>query len=87
MIRMNTNDALGLIAGALTSVSFLPQVIKTWRSRSASDLSLSMFGIFSLGVTLWLFYGLRVNSVPIIAANALTLALCLVILYFKLKFK
>jgi MtN3 and saliva related transmembrane protein len=84
---MSTNDILGLIAGALTSISFLPQVIKTWRSGSARDLSLSMFGIFSLGVTLWLIYGLKVNSIPIIAANALTLALCLVILYFKLKFK
>jgi MtN3 and saliva related transmembrane protein len=84
---MGTNDILGLIAGALTSISFLPQVIKTWRSGSARDLSLSMFGIFSLGVTLWLIYGLKVNSIPIIAANALTLALCLVILYFKLKFK
>lgn len=84
---MSTNDILGLIAGALTSISFLPQVIKTWRSGSARDLSLSMFGIFSLGVTLWLIYGLKVNSIPIIAANALTLALCLVILYFKVKFK
>lgn len=84
---MRTNDTLGLIAGALTSISFLPQVIKTWRSGSARDLSLSMFGIFSLGVTLWLIYGLKVNSIPIIAANALTLALCLVILYFKVKFK
>lgn len=84
---MSTNDTLGLIAGALTSISFLPQVIKTWRSGSARDLSLSMFGIFSLGVTLWLIYGVKVNSIPIIAANALTLALCLVILYFKVKFK
>lgn len=84
---MSTNDTLGLIAGALTSISFLPKVIKTWRSGSARDLSLSMFGIFSLGVTLWLIYGLKVNSIPIIAANALTLALCLVILYFKVKFK
>ena len=84
---MSTNDTLGLIAGALTSISFLPQVIKTWRSGSARDLSLSMFGIFSLGVTLWLIYGLKVNSIPIIAANALTLALCLVIPYFKVKFK
>lgn len=84
---MNANDTLGLIAGALTSVSFLPQVIKTWRSKSARDLSLGMFGIFSAGVSLWLVYGILVNSIPVIAANALTLVLCLVILYFKLKFK
>ena len=84
---MNSNDTLGLIAGALTSISFLPQVIKTWRSKSAKDLSLGMFGIFSTGVTLWLIYGFQVNSIPIIAANALTLFLCSIILYFKLKFK
>lgn len=84
---MNANDTLGLIAGALTSISFLPQVIKTWRSKSARDLSLGMFGIFSAGVSLWLVYGILVNSIPVIAANALTLVLCLVILYFKLKFK
>lgn len=84
---MQLNDILGLTAGALTSISFLPQVIKTWQSKSARDLSLAMFGIFSTGVTLWLIYGLQVSSLPIIAANSLTLLLCLVILYFKLKFK
>ncbi len=55
---MNSNDTLGLIAGGLTTISFLPQVIKTWRSRSAKDLSFRMFGIFSVGVLLWLIYGL-----------------------------
>ncbi|MBK9732508.1 MAG: SemiSWEET transporter [Chitinophagaceae bacterium] len=72
---MSSNDTLGLIAGALTSISFLPQVIKTWRTKSAKDLSLVMFGIFSAGATLWLIYGLQVNSLPIISANLLTLFL------------
>lgn len=84
---MTSNDTLGLLAGALTSISFLPQVIKTWQSKSAKDLSLRMFGIFSAGVILWLIYGFKVDSIPIISANALTLFLCLIILYFKLKFK
>lgn len=84
---MDSTDTLGLVAGALTSISFLPQVIKTWKSKSAKDLSLRMFGIFSAGVTLWLIYGIQVTSIPIIAANTLTLFLCLIILYFKLKFK
>jgi MtN3 and saliva related transmembrane protein len=56
---MNSNDALGLIAGVLTTISFLPQVIKTWRSRSAKDLSLGMFGMFSAGIFLWLYLWLE----------------------------
>ena len=84
---MTADDTLGLIAGALTSISFLPQVIKTWRSKSATDLSLSMFGIFSAGITIWLSYGIRVDNLPVIAANTITLILCLVILYFKIKFR
>jgi MtN3 and saliva related transmembrane protein len=84
---MNSNDILGLIAGGLTTISFLPQVIKTWKSRSAKDLSLGMFAIFSVGVLLWFIYGIYTNNIPVIAANALTLVLCSTILYFKLRFK
>ena len=84
---MNSADYLGLAAGALTTISFLPQVIKTWKSKSAKDLSFGMFGIFSLGVLLWLIYGITLNSFPIISANACTLVLCLTIVYFKLKFR
>jgi len=84
---MNSADYLGLAAGALTTISFLPQVIKTWKSKSAKDLSFGMFGIFSLGVLLWLIYGITLNSFPIISANAFTLVLCLTIVYFKMKFR
>jgi len=78
---------LGLVAGACTTIAFLPQVIKTWKSRSAKDLSLSMFSIFCLGVTLWLVYGIMVQDVPVIAANLLTLMLASTLLFFKLRFK
>lgn len=78
---------LGLAAGACTTIAFLPQVIKTWKSRSAKDLSLSMFSIFCLGVTLWLVYGFMVDDVPVIAANLLTLMLASTLLFFKLRFK
>ena len=78
---------LGLVAGACTTIAFLPQVIKTWKSRSAKDLSLSMFSIFCLGVTLWLVYGFMVDDVPVIAANLLTLMLASTLLFFKLRFK
>lgn len=78
---------IGLVAGALTTVAFLPQVIKTWKSGSAKDLSLGMFAFFCLGVLLWLVYGIMTRDIPVIAANFATLLLASTILYFKLRFK
>ena len=84
---MESADTLGLIAGALTTVAFIPQVIKIWRTKHATDISLGMFAIFSCGVLLWLFYGIEIDAVPVIVANAITLGLSLTILFFKIKFK
>lgn len=84
---MNSIQLLGLLAGSLTTAAFLPQVVKTWKSRSAKDLSLGMFSIFCLGVSMWLVYGFAVNDIPVIAANLLTLLLASTLLFFKLKFK
>jgi MtN3 and saliva related transmembrane protein len=84
---MNGIQVLGLLAGSLTTAAFLPQVIKTWKSRSAKDLSLGMFSLFCLGVAMWLAYGLVVNDIPVIAANLLTLLLASTLLFFKLRFK
>ena len=84
---METTETLGLLAGALTTASFVPQVIKTWRTRSTHDISLWMFTLFNIGLALWLLYGVRIGSVPIIVANSVTLALALTILYFKLRYK
>jgi MtN3 and saliva related transmembrane protein len=78
---------LGLAAGALTTTAFLPQVIKTWKTRSAKDLSLGMFSLFCTGVLLWLIYGIVVRDIPVIAANLLTLMLASTLLFFKLRFK
>jgi len=80
-------NVIGLAAGSLTTVAFLPQVIKTWKSGSAKDLSLGMFSFFCLGVLLWLIYGLLTNDIPVIAANLATLILASTILFFKLRFK
>ncbi len=80
-------EIIGLVGGGLTTISFLPQVIKTWKSKSAKDLSLVMFSLFCLGIVLWLIYGLLINSLPVILSNALTLILSSTILFFKLKFK
>lgn len=84
---MDSIQLLGLAAGSLTTAAFLPQVIKTWKSRSAKDLSLGMFSLFCLGVALWLTYGLIVRDIPVIAANLLTLMLASTLLFFKLRFK
>jgi MtN3 and saliva related transmembrane protein len=83
---MPETELLGLIAGTLTTLAFLPQVIKTFKSRSAKDISLGMFLLFSAGVALWLVYGIRLGAVPIIAANAVTLILSLAILAMKFWF-
>ncbi len=77
-------DAVGALAGLLTTVAFLPQVIKTWKSRSAADLSLGMFAILCAGVALWLLYGLLLGAWPVILANAATLLLAGAILAMKL---
>jgi MtN3 and saliva related transmembrane protein len=77
---------LGLLAGTLTTISFVPQLLKTWRSRSAKDISASMFITFCIGVLLWLIYGICIQAVPIIIANAVTLTLASIILFFKVRF-
>ncbi|MEB3163428.1 MAG: SemiSWEET transporter [Prochlorothrix sp.] len=77
---------LGLAAGACTTIAFVPQLLKTWRSRSARDVSLGMFLIFCLGVVLWLWYGLLTRDFPVIVANAVTLVLAGTILAFKLRY-
>lgn len=84
---MSGIEIMGIIAGGLTTTSLVPQVIKTYKSRSAADLSLKMFSLFSLGVLLWLIYGIINKDLPIILANVFTLGLALTLLFFKFRFK
>ena len=77
---------LGLLAGGLTTVSFVPQVRKIWKTRSAEDVSLLMFVAFCVGVTLWLVYGFVKGEVAIIVTNAATLVFCAAIVWMKLKY-
>ena len=79
-------DALGYLAGALTTIAFVPQVVRIVRTRSAHDISWGMFVILSAGVAMWLGYGVIVSSLPLIAANAVTLVLVLAILVLKLRY-
>ena len=78
--------AIGCAAAALTTLAFLPQAVKSWRSRSTSDVSLGMILILVIGIVLWLAYGLLRADLPIIAANAVTLVLAGSILVSKLRF-
>ncbi|WKZ58734.1 MAG: SemiSWEET transporter [Cyclobacteriaceae bacterium] len=84
---MNTIQLLGLLAGSCTTAAFIPQVVKTWKSRSAKDLSLGMFSIFCAGVVLWLIYGLLIMDIPVIIANMVTLVLASFLLFLKLRWK
>ena len=79
-------SAVGLTAGFLTTAAFVPQVAKTWRSRSAGDVSLKMFLMFVIGVALWLAYGVIRQDIAMILANAVTLILAGAILYFKVRY-
>ncbi|WP_142847547.1 SemiSWEET transporter [Telmatospirillum sp. J64-1] len=78
-------ESIGALAGILTTLAFLPQVIKAWRTRQTRDISLTMFVTFCLGVALWLVYGLMLNAWPLIAANGITLVLAGTILALKLR--
>jgi MtN3 and saliva related transmembrane protein len=77
-------DLLGFLAATLTTAAFVPQVVKTWRTRSAGDLSLGMLSVFSTGIVLWLAYGLSVGAAPIVVGNIVTLVLTLILIGLKL---
>lgn len=79
-------NTIGMAAAICTTAAFVPQLIRVWRLRSARDISLIMFLVFSLGVFLWLLYGFSIHSLPVIAANGATLTLSLAILALKLRF-
>lgn len=78
---------IGFLAGILVTVSFVPQVIKAWKTKHTRDISLIMFILFTTGVFLWLVYGIFLNSLPIILANTVTFILALSILILKIKYK
>lgn len=77
--------AIGFIAGLLTTLSFVPQMLRAWRTRSTADLSLTTIVVFAFGISLWIVYGSIIHSVPIVLWNAVTLVLNLGILTAKLR--
>ncbi len=75
------------MAGTLTTIAFLPQVWRTWKTKSAKDVSFAMLIAFMSGLVLWLIYGIILNALPIILANGITLVLNFIILWLKIKYR
>jgi MtN3 and saliva related transmembrane protein len=84
---MQLIDLIGFLAAVLTTGSFVPQAIHTFRTRDVSGISLVMYGAFTSGVALWLVYGLLLGAWPIVIANAITLSLASSILVMKLRYR
>jgi MtN3 and saliva related transmembrane protein len=83
---MEASFYIGMIAAVFTTTAFLPQVIKSIKSKHTKDISLLMYSVFALGVFLWIVYGIMLGRAPIIIANVVTFLLAVVILYLKIKF-
>jgi MtN3 and saliva related transmembrane protein len=77
---------VGYAAGTLTTLAFLPQVIHVWQRKSGEGLHIGTLVSFTLGITLWLIYGIAVNSMPVILANAVTLVLQCAIIFLKIRY-
>ena len=84
---MNIFTIIGLLAAICTTFSFLPQAIKVIRTKQTKDLSLVMYSVFTLGVFLWLMYGILVKDAPLIIANVITFILAATILIMKIRYK
>tara|TARA_R110002051_G_scaffold143507_3_gene216439 strand:+ start:21787 stop:22041 length:255 start_codon:yes stop_codon:yes gene_type:complete len=84
---MDGIEILGLIAATLTTAAFVPQVYKTWKNKSVEDISLTMYTVLLIGVLLWLVYGININSLPVILANAITSTLLVLMVVMKIKYK
>ena len=83
---MSLTDLVGYVAATLTTCSFVPQALQTFRTRDVSGISLGMYSVFTTGVALWLAYGLALQAWPIVVANAITLMLAGAILAMKLRY-
>ncbi|NET01351.1 MAG: hypothetical protein F6K62_01610 [Sphaerospermopsis sp. SIO1G2] len=84
---MDLITIVGLAAATLTTIAFLPQVFRTWKTKSAKDVSFVMLITFMTGLFLWLVYGIILSSLPIILANSITLFLNFIILWLKIKYR
>ncbi len=86
-LSIQTVNNIGFVAAFCTTMAFVPQLVRVLKLRSAREISLGTFLLFSIGVFLWLLYGIYSGSKPVIASNAATLGLSLSILYFKMRYE
>ncbi len=84
---MTSIQLLGMAAGSISAITFLPQVINTWKSKSASDISLLTFAFATISVIMWLVYGIILGDVPIIYTNSLVLICSVIMLCLKYRFR
>ncbi len=82
---MTMGDLLGYPAAFLTTIAFVPQAWKSWKTRDLSGISLPMYALFTLGVALWFGYGIVIGSMPVITANGITLVLASIVLWLKIS--
>lgn len=83
---METSDVVGYVAGTLTTIALVPQAWRTFRTRDVSGISLRMYSTFTVGVAIWLAYGILLREVPMILANSISLVLAIAVLAMKLRF-
>ena len=83
----NGSELIGYMAATLTTVSFVPHALHSFKTKDVSGISLGMYSIFTLGIALWLTYGLLISAWPIVIANVITLALASLILALKLRYR
>ena len=86
MNHSNYIDLFGFLAALLTTIAFLPQLYKTWKTKSADDVSLVMLILFITGLIFWIIYGVKINSIPILVANIITFIFNFSILILKITY-
>ena len=84
---MQTIDLIGYVAATLTTASFVPQALQTFKTKDVRGISLGMYSVFTVGVALWLVYGVLMAAWPIVLANSITLTLAATILTMKLRYR
>jgi len=87
LYQMNFTTLIGLFAATCTTISFIPQVVQILKTKDTKGISLLMYIVFTLGIACWLVYGILLNDIPIIIANAITLLLASLILIFKIRYR
>lgn len=83
---MNLNNIIGIIAGIITTSALIPQALKIYKTKSAKDVSLTMFVFMAIGIALWFFYGVLIKELPVILANFISLILIFSIIFMKIRY-